>query len=71
MSAETDKRECPSCHGTSLMEGRTGVYKHTFIPEGQWVWLGYTARAFVCLDCGFLGHFLTEEDVRDLRSRKA
>jgi len=71
MSAETGKRECPCCRGTNLVDGKVGVYKHTFIPAGRRMWIGYISQAFVCLDCGFMGHYLDKADIRDLRDRRA
>ena len=71
MSAETRKRECPCCHSTKVRDGKLNVFRHTFIPEGRWMWLGYTPRAFVCLECGFMGHYLTEADISDLRRRQS
>jgi len=68
MSVETRERECPCCHGANLMDGKLGVHKHTFIPKGRLMWLGYTSKGFVCLDCGFVGHYLDKADIRDLRS---
>ena len=71
MSAENRKRECPCCHGANLVDGKLGVRKHTLIPEGRWMWMGYSSRAFVCLDCGFMGHYLDKADILDLRGRQA
>jgi hypothetical protein len=68
MSAETPKRECPCCQSTNLKDGKLSVNKHRFIPEGQWMWLGYTPKTFVCLECGFMGHYLTKADISDLLS---
>jgi hypothetical protein len=61
-----DQRQCPSCHGTKLIDGSLGVYKHTFIPADRAMFLGYVAKAFVCLNCGFLGHYLEPDDIHDI-----
>ena len=71
MSAETHKPECPCCTGTNLVNGKLGGIYHTFIPAGRWMLRGYISLAFVCLDCGFMGHFLDDADVQDLRRRQA
>jgi hypothetical protein len=61
---------CPSCHGTNLADGRLGVNRHTFVPAGRWMFLGYGVRGFVCLDCGFLGQYLERQDVDDIRRKQ-
>ncbi len=64
----TGKPRCPMCGSDALCVGTTGVYKHTFVPHGRWMFMGYRAHAFVCLDCGFLGHCLAKADLQQLRA---
>ena len=61
---------CPCCRGKKLKLGRLGNHKHTFIPQGrQFMLVGYLPNAFVCLDCGFLGHYLDEADITEIRNQ--
>ena len=61
---------CPSCRGLNLVSGRLGVHRNTFIPTGRWMFLGYGVKGLLCLDCGFLGHCLDQQDVDDIRRRR-
>ena len=63
------EQTCPCCGSKNLKLGKLGAYKHTFIPEGQFMWIGYDTKAFVCLDCGFVGHYLHEADIAEIRNR--
>ena len=70
MSRGIQGASCPSCRSTNLVSGRLGVNRHTFVPTGRWMLLGYGIKAMVCLDCGFLGHFLEPEDLNDIRRKR-
>jgi hypothetical protein len=67
--APISKLKCPSCGGTDLKSGRTSGYGRTFIPKGQFMWIGYVGHSFVCLACGFLGHYVDEKAIEDMRRR--
>jgi hypothetical protein len=55
----------------NLVDGKTVPLKHGFMPSGRIaVYSGYVCKAFVCLDCGFLGHYLTDLDVQDIRDKR-
>ena len=41
-----------------------------FLRERLWLQVGWTVKAFVCLDCGLLTQFLSEEDLRTLRAER-
>ncbi len=30
---------------------------------------GYTLKAYVCLDCGFVGQYLSENDLNEIKNR--
>ena len=60
-------RKCPSCGSNNLADGKFGTHKHTFIPNGRVMMLGYVAKANVCLDCGFLAHYIEETDLEKIR----
>jgi len=56
---------CPECGSTSL---RYGQVVQRFVPKGSSIWAkGHEINAFVCLDCGFVGHFVSSEDLDRLR----
>ncbi len=61
---------CPSCQGTHLSYGRIGTNRHTFMPESHFKLFGYSTKAFVCLHCGYMGHFVEERTLKKLRSRE-
>lgn len=56
---------CPECGSSSL---RYGAVAQQFVPSGSSVWAkGHEVNAFVCLECGFLGHYLASSDLEKLR----
>jgi len=59
--------KCPVCGGRDLHHGAfqecNAGDRCRFFPEGQWQTWSYGVRAFVCLDCGFLGHYLPLSEV--------
>lgn len=56
---------CPECGSSSL---RYGEVAQRFVPSGSSVWAkGHEINAFVCLECGFVGHFLASSDLAKLR----
>jgi hypothetical protein len=64
-----ERRECPSCHSANLINGNFGGESDKFIPDDRFMWIGYTPRGFVCLDCGFLAHYLDSNDIQDIRKK--
>jgi hypothetical protein len=69
MPEQFDDKKCPACGGLNLASGTAGVYQHTFIPEGRTMMVGYATRAFVCLSCGFLSHYIKKDDLKEIRSK--
>lgn len=69
MDVQPNERSCPSCKGRNLAHGRTGVHRHTFLPGSGFFWMGFTTNAFACLDCGFVGHYLSGRELRKLREK--
>lgn len=65
----TSTRKCPSCGESQFAEGKLGAHLQTFIPRGVWMFLGYTVRGAVCLECGYVHHFVEEPDLAELRKR--
>ncbi len=61
---------CPSCQGAHLCYGQIGTNRHTFMPESHFKLLGYSTKAFVCLGCGYMGHYVEERTLKKLRSRE-
>ena len=56
---------CPECSSSSL---RYGEVAQRFVPSGSSVWAkGHEINAFVCLECGFVGHYLASSDLEKLR----
>ena len=65
--ADVSPRKCASCGSLELQDGVLGVRRTTFIPQGKFMWIGYTVNAFVCLNCGYVGHYLLPSAVEDIR----
>ncbi len=60
---------CPECGSSSL---RYGEVAQRFVPSGSSLWAkGHEVSAFVCLECGFVGHFLSSNDLETLREDKS
>ena len=60
---------CPECGSHSL---RYGEVAQRFVPSGSSVWAkGHEINAFVCLECGFVGHYLASTDLDQLREPPA
>ena len=61
--------KCPECESTSLKYGQVG---QRFWPTGCSPWSkGHEVNAFVCLDCGFIGHFLSTADLESLEQKSS
>lgn len=56
--------KCPECESMSLKYGQVA---QRFWPTGCSAWSkGHEVNAFVCLDCGFVGHYLSAADLESL-----
>lgn len=61
--------KCPECESQSLKYGQVG---QRFWPTGCSAWSnGHEINAFVCLECGFVGHFLSASDLESLEQKQA
>lgn len=64
MATQT-RAACPECGSVSLSYGQVA---QRFWPSGSGLWAkGHEVNAFACLDCGFVGHFLSSSDLEQLR----
>ena len=61
------KVRCPSCQGSRFVLGNKG--SGNFVPKGKLMMVGFATYAVVCLDCGYLGGSLTEEDRYELEKK--
>jgi len=68
MIVDTDKC-CTACGSQRLVFGYTGNASNAFVPKNIFVVYGFRVRAFVCLDCGHVGQFISREKLNKLRSR--
>jgi predicted RNA-binding Zn-ribbon protein involved in translation (DUF1610 family) len=60
------RAKCPEC---GSMELRYGSVAESFVPTGSSIWSkGHEIHAFVCLECGFVGHYLASDDLERLRA---
>jgi len=58
--------KCPSCQSSDLYTGTGGIFKYPFRPPGKM--FGYNSKAFVCLNCGYLGRCLGKAELNTLKS---
>ena len=71
MSGNLSGLVCASCRSSNLVDGKLGTNRQTFVPAGRrWMFLGYAVQAFVCLDCGALGHYLSRQDIDEIRRKR-
>jgi predicted nucleic-acid-binding Zn-ribbon protein len=67
--------KCPVCDSTEIRSGHlsaAGWYEFSFLLENTGVFgKRYVPKAFVCLDCGFMGNYLSETALTTLRSEIA
>jgi hypothetical protein len=71
MAAETPKWTCPGCRGTNLRLRaivNAGTFRST---EAGFFSLNYPLGAFVCLDCGLVGHYMKDTSLEKLRGKQA
>ena len=68
---DKDTTKCASCGKTDLQHGKCGVEKHTFMPGEKMMMMGYVLEARACLDCGFVGHYLSRSDIEKIKQRRA
>jgi len=67
---EQPKKQCPICNHDMLCYGSAAsLGPHTFVPARKLMVTGYQTEAFVCLSCGYVGHFLSEQKLSRLKSQ--
>ena len=62
---ENPNLKCAACGGRNLAFGSGARGK--FVPRGSKMLMGYTVINFVCMDCCYVGHCLSRDDVEDIR----
>ncbi len=63
---------CPVCRHKVLSYGSSGLYRLTFIPFSRRFFpKSFAAHSFVCLACGYMGHYLSPRMLRKLRTELA
>ena len=67
MTTNESQQACPICGGTDLEYGQGAS---PFMPRGRLVLFGYRVRNFVCLDCGYVGHYLDKRSVQDIQKKR-
>ena len=63
------KRVCVACGSTSLCYGYVGTATNAFIPSGLFTIHGYRNRAYVCIDCGYVGQYISREKLEKLKEK--
>lgn len=60
---------CLACGSSRLVFGYLSGGASLFVPSGIFTMNGFKTRTYVCLDCGQLGHFLSQERLTKLREK--
>jgi hypothetical protein len=66
---------CPSCRGSRMVLGQpkaAGVLDardSLFRPMGNWTFLGFQTYDVACLDCGYVGTCLSEDERSELEKK--
>jgi hypothetical protein len=60
---------CMSCGSTDLCFGYLGNAANTFVPTGVFTVHGFRSRSYVCLKCGYMGHYLPKDKLEKLREK--
>lgn len=70
---ELKPRTCAACGGHDLHTGKL-LQAGAFVPDVH-SWLTFAPalaiQGLVCVDCGFVAHYLTEESMEKLRQKRA
>ncbi len=70
MADDQSKPKCPQCGYTNLHYGQMDMGTTFCVKYGKkWLLTQYPVKAFVCLECGFLGQFLEPESRHAIRQR--
>lgn len=65
----TDSLMCAACGSKDLCFGHVGTPGNVFVPTGLFTVYGFKIRAYVCLDCGYIGQFLPKDKIGRLKGR--
>jgi hypothetical protein len=70
---EAKSRVCPACGGHELHSGKL-ARGEAFIPDVS-SWLTFapalSIQGLVCVDCGFVGHYLDDDSMERLRQKRS
>ncbi|MCP4152309.1 MAG: hypothetical protein GY757_31520 [bacterium] len=64
-----DELKCTLCESTEICFGYLGSAANVFVPTGTFTIHGYRTRAYVCLNCGHLGHYISMDKLEKLRNK--
>ncbi|HVV71565.1 MAG TPA: hypothetical protein VHI52_08715 [Verrucomicrobiae bacterium] len=60
--------QCPSCHGSRMVLGQPELDRQ-FRPMGKSAFVGFLTYPVACLDCGFIGTCLSEDERAGLEKK--
>lgn len=61
---------CPVCQSGELRPGKPPLGPTFYPEEGQGVFAaGFSVRSFVCLGCGFVGHYVPPDELGRLKQK--
>ncbi|MCP5102398.1 MAG: hypothetical protein GY950_03415 [bacterium] len=69
MAVVESRFKCVACGSTELCFGYQGTAANVFVPTGTFTLHGYRSRAFVCLKCGQMGHYIPKDKLKKLNEK--
>lgn len=67
--SDIDKFCCVRCGSENLCYGHLGSTPNVFIPSGIFTIHGFKTRSYVCVDCGYLGTYISRNRLEKLREK--
>jgi hypothetical protein len=64
-----DIHTCVACGGKEICFGYLGNTPSVFVPSGIFTISGFRIRSYVCLNCGYLGHYIPKDKLQKLKER--
>ncbi|MCP4213099.1 MAG: hypothetical protein GY765_00515 [bacterium] len=61
--------KCLHCGSTEMCFGYQGAAANVFVPNGLFTIHGYKTRAYICLDCGVMGHYMPKDKLERMKQR--
>ncbi len=67
--SESQSFKCLHCGSAELCFGYQGTSTNVFVPSGTFTFHGYKTRAYVCLKCGVMGHYIPKNSLLKMKDK--